>query len=237
MSVSVALFLGVLLLFGAVPIVHAATSGATGYVAYDVHATTADGQKAASVNESVTASSTGGESILLLAVKSALTNFTYSHLINSSAEVFPYMPAIANRSFSYSNDSYSISAKITQVASSQVSFQGSSYTMSNYAISANFTGPKGSGSAQGTISAFPSTLVYSLSLTLDSPQGNGSVSAVLTSTSLSLQAGGAASPAVQTASAGVGLSLAAGALALSLGVRARRANRSNPGPKPDHWVD
>jgi hypothetical protein len=225
-------FLGVVLVLGLAPVVQTGSAASSGYVVYSIHASSNGSQQSFSVNETVSPSSSQGESILSLAVESASTNFTYSHLINSSLTVFPYMPVVTNQSFTYRNDSYSISARITQNGSSQVTFQGKVYLLSDYAFYANFTGGESSRNANGDLSVLPSGLVYSVSLL----SGGTTVTAMLVSTSLPLQASSAA-PNLQAASVGVGASVAAAAVALSVGVRARRKKRPEAAPKPDHWVD
>jgi hypothetical protein len=237
LKLSVALVLASISLLALVPLAQAAStsspaSPSSGYVAYNVQVTQNGTTRAASVNESVTPSSSVGESIIFLTVQGTQTNFTYSHVINSSLTLFPYLPAISNQSYSYSNSSYTVSATISQQGTSQVTFQGSSYTLTDYAFSANVGSANGSHTITGTVFAFPSDLVYSATAHANST----SFTATLTATSLALS-GAAAAPALQAASAGIGLSLAAGAVALSLGVRMKRkqapAGRSNP----DHWVD
>lgn len=232
MNRSSLVFLGLTLVLVLAPIVQAGAAASSGYVAYGVQASSNGNQRSFSVNESVSPSSRQGESILSLVVNSASTNVTYSHFINSSLVVFPYIPAITNRTFTYSNDSYTITASITQTGTSQVTFQGKAYTLSDYAFTATFTNAQGSRSAKGTLSAFQSGLVYSVTFSSNATN----VTATLTSTSLPLQAESTA-PSLQMASAGVGVSVAVGAVALSLGVRARRKREPGTGQKPDHWVD
>jgi hypothetical protein len=113
-----------------------------------------------------------------------------------------------------------------------VTFQGKSYTLTKYVFSADIASAKGSKTLSGTVSAFPSDLVYSFAAKFNNTQ----VAGTLTSTSLGLSTTSAA-PAIQAASAGLGLSLAGAAVALSLGVRARRKRQSDAESKPDHWVD
>jgi hypothetical protein len=225
-------FLGVALVLGLAPVAQTGSAASSGYVAYNIHASFNGSQQSFSVNETVSPSSSQGKSILSLAVASASTNFTYSHLINSSLTVFPYMPVITNQSFTYRNDSYSISARITQNGSSQVNFRGEVYSLSDYAFYANFTGRESSRNASGDLSVLPSGLVYSISLL----SGGTTVTVVLISTSLPLQASSAA-PNLQVASVGVGASVAAAAVALSVGVRAKRKKRPEAAAKPDHWAD
>lgn len=232
MNRSLLVFLGLTLVLVLAPIAQASAAASSGYVAYSVQASSNGKQRSFSLNESVSMSSHQGESILTLALTSASTNVTYSHFINSSLIVFPYIPAITNRSFTYSNDSYTITASITQTGTSQVTFQGKAYTLGDYAFTATFTNAQASRSTKGTLSAFQSGLVYSVTFGSNAT----SVTATLISTSLPLQAESTA-PTLQMASAGVGISVAAGAVALSLGVRARRKKESGTARKPDHWVD
>lgn len=237
MKLTVGLLLAAVSLLALVPLVQAATttssaSPSSGYVAYSIQATYNGTTSSALVNESVTPSSSPGESIIQLAVSGTASNFTYSRSVNSSLTLFPYLPAISNQTFSYSDKNYSIAASVSQHGTSKVSFDGKSYTLTDYSFSATVTSVNGSHTITGSISAFPSDLVYSVSA-----QSNGSsVTATLTATSLALSAG-SSSPAVQAASAGIGLSLAAGVVAVSLGVRMKRKQGPSGASTPDHWVD
>ena len=66
-----------------------------------------------------------------------------------------------------------------------MTFQGKAYTLTDYAFSADVASANGSRTITGTVSAFPSDLVYSVTA-----QSNGtSVAATLTATSLSLDRG------------------------------------------------
>jgi len=237
LKLTVGLLLATISLLALVPLAQASTSSSaaspsSGYAAYNVQFTQNGTTRTASVNESVTPSSSPGESIILLTVEGTQSNFTYSRAVNSSLTLFPYLPAISNQTYSYSNSSYTVSASISQHGSSQVTFQGTAYTLTEYAFSADVGSANGSRTITGTVSAFPSDLVYSATA-----QSNGtSVAATLTATSLSLT-GAAAAPALQAASAGIGLSLAAGAVALSLGVRMKRKQAPSGPSNPEHWVD
>jgi len=236
LKLSVALFLAAISLLAVVPLAQASTTGtssaSSGFVAYSVHMTQNGTSRAASVNETVTPSSSPGDSIVLLAVEGTASNFTYSHVVNSSLTLFPYLPAISNENYTYSGKSYTVAAKISQQGTSQVTFQGKSYTLTDYAFSADVSSSKGSQTITGSVSAFPSDLVYSVT----AQTTNASVAATLTGTSLTLTTT-AAAPALQAASAGIGLSLAAGAVALSLGIRMKRKQGSAGTSAPDHWVD
>ncbi len=237
MKLALGLVLAGISLLAVVPLVQAAStasssSPSSGYASYGVQVTQNGTTRSMSVNESIAPSSSPGMSILLLTVEAASSNFTYSHTVNSSSTLLPYLPAISNQNFTYSGKSYSVAAKISQQGTSQVTFQGESYSVTNYAFSADITSANGSTSISGSVSAFPSDLVYSVS----AQATNASVAATLTSTSLALSAT-AAGPALQAASAGIGISLAVGAVAVSLGVRMKRKQGPSGSSNPDHWVD
>jgi hypothetical protein len=237
LKLSLGLMLAAISLLALVPLVQAASttgssSPSSGYAAYSVQVNQNGTARSISVNESVTPSSSPGKSILLLTVEAASSNFTYSHAVNSSSALFPYLPAISNENYTYSGKSYTVAARISQQGTSQVTFQGKAYTVTNYAFSANIASANGSKTISGSVSAFPSDLVYSVSVHANST----SVAATLTSTSLALSTV-AAAPALQAASAGIGISLAAGAVALSIGVRMKRKQGSAGSSNPDHWVD
>jgi hypothetical protein len=235
LKLTLALPVAAICLLALVPLVQASTatssSSASGYVVYNVQASYNGTTRAASVNESVTPSSTAGESIVMLSVEGTQTNFTYSRVVNSTLTLLPYLPGITGQNFTYSDKGYTLAVTISQQGTSQATFQGKAYTVTNYAFSADVTSSNGSNTVTGTVSAFPSDLVYSAAA-----QSNGSsVSATLTATSLALTTA-AAAPALQSASAGLGLSLAVGAVALSLGVKMKR-KQGPSATHPDHWVD
>jgi len=241
-----ALILASLSLLALLPMASAATtttySGpSSGSVTYAVTANGNGTTEAATITETITPSSTAGQSILSLASSLTLnlpsmspssSNFTYSHDINSSSAMFPYLPAISGTNYTYSGKNVTIAAKISQSGTSQATFQGKAYTMTDYSFSLAITTTNGTQTVTGTIAAFPSDLVYSFTGTANS----GTIQATLTSTSLPLTAGQAA-PALQAASAGIGISLAVGAIALSLGVRMKRHSGTAGTANPDHWVD
>jgi len=185
LKLSLGLVLVAISLLAVVPIVQAtsttsSSSPSSGYAAYSVQVTENGTSRAASVNESVIPSATAGESIIQLTVEGTVSNFTYSHLVNSSLTLFPYLPAISNQNFTYSGKSYTVAAKISQQGTSQVTFQGKAYTMTDYAFSADISSTNGSQTITGSVSAFPSDLVYSVSAQTTS----ASVAVTLTSTSL-----------------------------------------------------
>jgi len=235
LKIRLGILLAALALLALVPVVQASTSGpaspSTGSVTYSLQLVANGTTRSASVTETVSPDSSPGMSIIQLAVQGTQSNFTYSHAVNSSLTLFPYLPSITNNNYTYTGKSGSVTAKIAQEGTSKVAFAGSSYTLTDYAFSATYSDANGTGSVTGTVSAFPSDLVYSASAS----SSQGQVTATLTSTSLSLSAA-SLSPAVQATSAGVGISLAIGAVAVSLGVRYRNKPQAQ-GPKPDHWVD
>jgi len=237
LKLSLGLVLAAVSLLALVPLVQAtsttsSSSASSGYVTYSVQATYNGTARSASVTENVAPDSTLGDSIVQLTVEGTMSNFTYSHVVNSSLTMFPYLPAISNENYSYTRNSTTVTAEISQHGTSQVTFNGTPYTLSDYAFSAQVTSTNGTDTITGTVSAFPSDLVYSVTA-----QGtSSSASATLTATSLALSTGAAALP-LQAASAGIGLSLAAGAVALSLGVRWKRKQGASGASKPDHWVD
>jgi hypothetical protein len=237
LKLSLGLLLAAVSLLAVLPLAQASvtagsSSPSSGFASYGVQVTQNGTTRSVSVNESVTPSSSPGNSILLLTVQAASSNFTYSRVVNSSSTLFPYLPAISNQNYTYSSSSYSVAAKISQEGVSQVTFQGNAYTVTNYAFSATIVSTNGSKTISGNVSAFPSDLVY----TVSAQTNNASVTATLTSTSLALSAD-AGAPALQAASAGVGISLAVGAVALSLGVRMKRKQSPAVSSNPDHWVD
>ena len=204
-----------------------------GYVAYAVTAVSDGVAKTYSVEESVSQSSAQGESVLSLAFHSASTNLTYSHLVNSSLEVFPYLPVITNSTYSYNNGSYDITVHVAKDGTGSVGVKGSQYVLEVYSFYANISRAQMTPvSVGGNFTVLPSGLVYSVYLA-----SNGtSAYLTLSSTSLPLQAS-SGGMGTQAASAGVGASAVVGTLALSLGVRSRRGKRQERAEKPDHWVD
>ena len=225
--------LGVVLIVGLAPFARTAGAAQSGYVAYGVR-TNSDGvQKAYLINESVSPGPSSGDSILTLVLSSASTNVTYSHLVNSSLELFPYLPTVANLTYSYKNDSTDVTARVAKEGSSHVALQDVVYSLQDYSFYANVTrADVPSQSVDGNFTVMPSGLVYSVFLT------SNETSAVVTlvSTSLPLQASSGDTDA-RVASAGVGVSAVVGSFALALGVKSRHRNKQATVQRPDHWVD
>ncbi len=227
-------WVGIALTIFLLPFVQLGYASQSGYVAYSVLTTSGRTQETYSINESVSPSPTKGESILSIYLRSATTNLTDARFVNSSIEVFPYVPAVSNLTYTYSNDSYVVTAHVAEVGSSRAAFQGIAFTLEDYSFYANVskaqTAPQ---TLSGNFTTLPSGLIYSLSIV----SNDTSAVVTLVSTSLPLEAssGGITTSA---ASAGLGVSAVVGAVALSLGVRSKRSkNGQQSGQRPDYWVD
>ncbi|HUI85835.1 MAG TPA: hypothetical protein VLY21_01605 [Nitrososphaerales archaeon] len=204
-----------------------------GFAAYSITVQSKGATSSITVNESVSAGPKAGLDILGLAVASAGANLSYSREVNSTLDLFPYLPAISDQNLSFSYGGYQLAADVSQNGSSAVVFQGGSYQLSDYAFSASVVSRGGSGTGRGSAAVFPSGLVYSLTLEVN---GSASLSATLLATSLPLTAG-ASNSLVQTASVGLGAGAVVSVVALSLGVRSRHRQKQSPAKKPDYWVD
>lgn len=213
--------------------VYAATQSSLGFVTYSVSIDSMTGQHSAVVNETVSSSNKAGFADLFLQVIGQEQNLTYSRLVNSSTTVFPYLSAITSQSISYSNATMSrIHLNVTSGGTEQITFQGASFTLSVYSFKASGTYRNMTYSATGSVSAFPSGLVYSADLSLQSGYG---IHAVLTATDLQLS-----SPQTQSATAAyVGLGTGVGAILLVGALLLRRGSHQGPAQKekPIHWVD
>lgn len=233
-------------------------AGATpGAVVYSLQFSANGVSNSYTITETVSTTSNASSDSLLLEIASSAWAINYSRVVNSSLELQPFLPAISNQSFAYSMNGTRLAATIVRSGTTPITFEGGAYSLSVYSYSIQISGsapPLGAlnltaGGApgtsypptplsyddtlNGTISAFPSGLVYSVN---GSVQGDGSFSITLLSTTLPL--GGASSSAtVQAASIGVGAGATVSALALGLGVRARKSKQKPVENKPEHWVD
>lgn len=198
------------------PAAFAATqSTGSQYATYSVSTTTPNGTTmSATVNETITPSSTAGFSTLSLQLISAMQNFSYSKLTNSSYAMFPYVPSVGNQSFNFNTHNYSISVSVSQTGKGSASFGGVSYTTNNYGFSVTASKAGGSPmSATGQFSTFPSGLLYSAQI-----MANGTIplSVHLVATNLSLNA----APSSSTSSNTTGMAIAGGVGSLAVGVGA-----------------
>ncbi len=210
-----------------------ATAASTGYVAYSFQFSHQGVTKSFNLNETVSATSSSGADSVLLKLSSESLNVSYSRSVNSSLLLFPYLPPITNQTFSYSRNSTSITASVVQNGTASVSFQGASYHLTTYTVSAQLSSKNGSGSVEASLASFPSGLLYSAKGRVN---GTSTFAILLTATSLPLDAA-SSSTAAQVASVTIGGGAVVGALALSLGVRSKRKHRAQGESKPDYWVD
>jgi hypothetical protein len=211
-----------------------ALASPSGFAAYSVQVNSRGSSRNLTVNESISPTSNAGFDRLILKVASGSWNFNYSRSVNSSLDLFPFVPAISNQSFSYSSGSSRVSADVTQNGTLSVSFQGKTYQLTSLSFRASFSTSNHTGSLAGVLYAFPSGLVYSLRTSFNATT---SFSATLQSTSLPLNAAASSSSAAQIASAGLGAGAVLSVVGLSLGVRSRRRKGQPAGAKPDYWVD
>jgi len=209
-----------------------ATQPTAGSAAYKITVSSPMGSRSVLVNETVRGTDRAGFSDLILQLTGTTQNLTYSRLVNSSKALLPFMPTVPSQSFEYGNKTFSVHANLTQGASTSVSFQGSTYTMTVYDISLSGSYGSRSFAAVGTIECFPSSLVYSVALT------SGMLfqaSIVLQGTNLPLSQPSTDSTTAAYAGAGVG---AVGVAAVAaLVIRRRERHSKAQEQKPLHWVD
>lgn len=209
----------------------AAQSG-SGFVAYNIDVTTPSGQHSVVVNETVGPSAKVGFSDMILQIVGSQQNLTYSRLVNSSSVFFPYLSAMTTQALAYSGGAGSgLDVNFSAAGTTTVSFQGSQYTLTKYSFSASGTYGNMSVGVNGTLEAFPSTLLYSA----DVSGHNISVQAVIQATDLQLAQPVTASPSTTVVGAGIGIG--GFALAAALLVRRRGRKSQSQGEKPLHWVD
>ena len=220
------------------PIV-AASQTTQGYVNYQITLSSSSTTSSLTIRESVSPSSSSGFSLLTLELMGAQQNLTYSRLVNSSFPLlFPYMIYPANnQSISYQTRNYSINLSVTQIGSSSVTFNGSSYKLTEYTFWASVSFENSTTkTVSGSLNTFPSSLIYSAQLAV-----NGTTAEIqLLSTNLALdpQASGSMTQTEAIAMSGIG---AAGlAITAFVGVKrfGRRKHESvQSDTKPSYWVD
>ena len=204
----------------------------TGFATYQVTLTTPTGQHTVLVNETVKVTDKPGFSDLILQLTGGTQNLTYSRLVNSSMNLLPYLPSIPSQSVDYSNGTkYNVQANFTAGGTKPLIFKGTQYTLSVYTIVVHATLGNRTVDANGTVAAFPSSLVYSASF----GSGGKSVEVFLVGTDLPL-----AQTSTQTMMAayiGAGLGVGGAAFATVFIVRRREKRAQNKEQKPLHWVD
>jgi hypothetical protein len=215
-----------------------ASQASQGHVSYQVSVTGPSGNKSLIVQESVSPSISTGKSLLTIGLIGDMQNLTYSRLVNSSdALLFPYMilPS-TNQSLTYQSSNYSITLSANLVGTSSVTFNGSSYKLSDYVFNAALTiGTGNTNRVSGSIEAFPSSLIYSARADL-----NGTtVQLKLLATNLPLdpQATGSTSQAEAIAMSSVGAAALAIVALIGFKRYRRKSASAQPNSKPSYWVD
>lgn len=209
-----------------------AAQSSSGFVTYKVDVVSPLGHHSVVINDTVGPSSKVGFSDMILQMVGSQQNLTYSRLVNSSSLFFPYLSAMATQALAYSGAiGTGFNMTLSAAGTTAVSFQGSQYTLTTYSFSASGSYGNMSLDVNGTIEAFPSTLLYSANVS----GRNISVQAVIQATDLQLTQPAAASSSTAVVGAGVGL----GGLALAGALLVRRRGRKpqSQGDKPLHWVD
>src|SRR5437667_8819196 len=199
------------------------------------------------LNES--AEPTGQNGIVLVTANllSTLRNFTYSRFLNTSSfpEVFPYLLGISNQSLSYHAYGISLTLRIVNTGKTQFTFNGQAFQGTSYQVtaSATYASATASVSANGTIVAMPSGLIYAAH-----PESINSYSVQmrLEETNLALvDPSNSSSLPIGIALVSLGLLGAAGFAAPSIFKRLKSkqatapATSDEPGSeeKPSYWVD
>lgn len=210
-----------------------AFAASQGFAAYGLTVTSHGASRSLTINESVAAGKNPSFDILTLSAMSAAWNLSYSRQVNSSLQLFPFLPALPSQNFSFAYGSSEVSARVVQNGTVAVEFQGSGHELTSYTFKAHLSSANLTGAMTGSYTTFPSGLLYSLRAQIN---GTSSVALVLEATSLPLSTGSSSS-ALQTASVGLGVGAVGSVLALSLGVRSRHGHKQQPANKPDYWVD
>jgi hypothetical protein len=213
-----------------------ASNSNLGFAAYRVTVTLpGGGEHSILVNETVHGTDRVGFSDLILQVTGGEQNLTYSKLVNSSQNYFPYLTNAVSQSFDFSNGSaYAVHANFSAAGTTSVTFGGNKYALSVFDIAVAGTYRNRTVGADGTIEVFPSSLVYSASI------GNeiARIVAVLQATDLPLTkppAGIGTTADYVGAGLAIGGAAAVGA-ALVVSHREEKAETESE-KKPLHWVD
>jgi hypothetical protein len=198
------------------------------------------------LNQTAQPTSQTGFVVLSINVVSNVRNFTYSNTVNSSSfpEIFPYLVGINNQSVSYEANGLSVVVHVRNTASSQVSFNGGTYTGTKYqlSVSGTYLPQKLELTGNGTIITLPSGLIYSVQL---QPINGYSVNAQLWRTSLPIEVATASSLPVGLALVTIGLLGAIAFAVPSIFMRWRKKPKTEQAPstqpqteeKPSYWVD
>ena len=251
----IAAILTLTLLFGAANFA-LANGQSSGYVQYQVAVSRSENSAfpiTAIVNETVQPTGQTGFVDLILFISSNSANFTYSRDVNSSSlpEIFPYLPALTNQSFSYEVEGFSVRASIFDAGQVAVAFNGATYQATKYFVSFSAVNSSSAKSfyGNGDIISMPSGLIDTVQFSLNQA---ASVNLTLLSTNLSLNAPADSINPVGASLLGVAL-IAAVAIAAPTILRKTKKNQTqdsenetsqesgekqeNEGEKPSYWVD
>ncbi len=218
-----------------------------GYVTYRITLNSNQTQtEILTLNETAQPTSRTGFVDLSISVLSNVRNFTYSNAINSSSfpEIFPYLVGINNQSITYGANGLSAVVYVRNTASTQITFNGRTYTGTSYhvTVSATYSPQLLEIAGNGTIVTLPSGLIYSVQL----QQINGySVDAQLLKTSLPIEVATTSSLPVGLALVTIGLLGAIAFAVPSIFIRWRKKPKREQAPstqpqaeeKPSYWVD
>jgi hypothetical protein len=155
-----------MLLAGAVGTVSAGTPG---FAVYKVQLSSQGLSYSLTVNETVATTSSPSYDNLILSVITGTWNSSYSRSINSSAEVSPFLPSIANQTFSYASGSGNVSVSVSKNGTLPLQVQGTGYTLTSYSLGASASSNDSKTTVQGAVTAFSSGLVDSVKLDVSYP--------------------------------------------------------------------
>jgi len=188
--VTMAMFLSLILVGGAVNFALASTGQIPGYVQYKITVNGPENSNLPStlfINESAQPTGQTGFVDITLFVSSSTANLTYSKDVNSSSlpEIFPYLSGLTNQSFSYDVQGFSINANLVNTGQVPVTYNDTAYQATRYLVSFSALNSSNAESflANGSITSMPSGLIDSVQLTLNQTT---SVEVALLSTNLSL---------------------------------------------------
>jgi hypothetical protein len=212
---------------------------ADGYVTYKTTVSHNSTTNVFTLNETVSPTNQAGLSSLTVQLLSNDRNLSYSRIVNSSMNFFPYLPALNNQSLSYGSQGFAVHLNLSKVGTSSTSFGGKPYQLTNYLLNVSATSMASKVSANGELKTAPSGLIYSLFLQLNQ---TSSIQLQLTATNLSLDYPPASNdPSVLTAVGLGAVAAAAAAVGVAVTLRMKRAKKADSnvggGNKPPHWVD
>jgi hypothetical protein len=147
----------------------ASTTSTVGFAVYKVQLASTGFSQSFTVNESISPTPNLSYDKLIIGVVSGSTEFNYSRSINSSLDLAPFVPAITNQTFTYSNASASASLSVAKNGTVPVMFHGASFSLASYSLSASLTVNGTSEKVSGALETFPSGLIYSVKVSAPVP--------------------------------------------------------------------